>query len=135
MHKLNNLTKVAIFSNKHIYKVECKCLNLLTHPLVGSLLHYKWRKFGQYGYLLNLLTYCIFLTFLNIFALIIENPRSQTCKLHVVPKLMVLKFFVINDSSNLIIIMTIGLLLSTNVTENGIDCSKALILVSFFFTK
>ena len=105
------------------YKVECKRLNLLTHPLVGSLLHYKWRKFGQYGYLLNLLTYCIFLIFLNIFALTIENPRSQTCKFNSSNLIFIVYIIIIINT-----IMT-GLSLSTNVTDSEIDCSKALALV------
>ena len=62
-------------------QVESKSLKLLTHPLVGSLLHHKWQKFGQYGYFINLLSYCVFLIFLTTFALIIENPRSQSCKI------------------------------------------------------
>ena len=60
-------------------QVESNRLNLLTHPVVGSLLHYKWRNFGLYGYLFNLLTYCVFLIFLTTFALIVENPRGQAC--------------------------------------------------------
>ena len=63
-----------------IMKVESKRLNLLTHPLVGSLLHHKWKRFGQYGYFTNLLIYCLFLIFLTTFALIIENPMSTFCK-------------------------------------------------------
>ena len=63
----------------YIFQVESKRLNLLTHPLVGSLLHHKWKKFGLYGYYFNLLSYCVFLIFLTTFALIIENPRGPGC--------------------------------------------------------
>ena len=49
---------------------------------MGSLLHYKWRVFGLYGYLFNLLTYCVFLIFLTTFALIVENPRGQACTMN-----------------------------------------------------
>ena len=62
-------------------KVESKRLNLLTHPLVGSLLHHKWKKFGQYGYFINLLMYTVFVISLTTFAFIIQNPRSQVCEL------------------------------------------------------
>ena len=57
-------------------------LDLLMHPMVGSLLHRKWIKFGQPGYIVNLLTYILFLTFLTTFALIVKNPTSQSCELH-----------------------------------------------------
>ena len=63
-----------------ILQVESKRLNLLRHPVVGSLLHRKWLKFGQYGYFVNLLTYCLFLTSLTVFALIVENPMSPVCE-------------------------------------------------------
>ena len=62
-------------------KAESKRLNLLTHPLVGSLLHHKWKKFGQYGYFINLLMYTVFIISLTTFAFIIQNPRSQVCEL------------------------------------------------------
>ena len=39
--------------------------DLLAHPLVTSLLRYKWDSFGRYFYYTNLLLYCIFLTFLT----------------------------------------------------------------------
>ena len=76
------MTEIVIIAVLFPYKikVELKRLNLLTHPLFGSLLHHEWKKFGQYGYFLNLLTYCVFLIFLTTFALIINNPRTQACK-------------------------------------------------------
>ena len=39
--------------------------DLLAHPLVTSLLRYKWDSFGRYFYYTNLFLYCIFLTFLT----------------------------------------------------------------------
>ena len=54
--------------------------DLLLHPVVGSLLHYKWNKFGRHGYYLNLFTYILMLFFLNLYALLLENPLSETCK-------------------------------------------------------
>ncbi|XP_044178516.1 transient receptor potential cation channel subfamily A member 1 homolog [Acropora millepora] len=38
---------------------------LLSHPLVTSLLHYKWQKFGRYIYYFKLALFCIFLIFLT----------------------------------------------------------------------
>ena len=61
-------------------QVESEQLNLLKHPVVGSLLHYKWKKFGQYGYFSNLLTYIVFLTLLTAFALVVSHPLEQDCK-------------------------------------------------------
>ena len=81
---------------------------------MGSLLHRKWRKFGQSAYFLNLLTYSIFLIFLTTFALITENPRSQSCEL-------------VNqsDTEHPIDITFVGLSMSLNISGNGTDCSKA----------
>jgi len=58
--------------------VECGCLDLLKHPLIGSLLHYKWKIFGL-CYFLNLLWYISFLAFLTMFALLVPSPLEPTC--------------------------------------------------------
>ena len=55
--------------------------NLLSHPVVGSLLHYKWNTFGHYLYYINLLVFCLFVFLLNLYALLLENPISDKCKL------------------------------------------------------
>ncbi|XP_064387692.1 transient receptor potential cation channel subfamily A member 1 homolog [Halichondria panicea] len=59
--------------------VDRKELKLLKHPVVGSLLHYKWNKFGLIGYIVNLLTYAVFLSLLTAFALLVPNPQSPQC--------------------------------------------------------
>ncbi len=61
-------------------QVDRKELKLLKHPVVGSLLHYKWNKFGLIGYIVNLLTYAVFLSLLTAFALLVPNPQSPQCK-------------------------------------------------------
>ena len=108
-----------------LIKVKYNRLNLLTHPLVGSLLHYKWTGFGLYGYFLNLLAYCVFLIFLTAFALTVENPRSQSCKLD-------------NSNFNTVIQLNmkwIGSSVSSNLSDlsdNGTGCSKAVDFVVYF---
>ena len=61
-------------------QVNSDSLDLLEHPLVGSLLHYKWWKFGMWVYVLNLLLYLPFLVSLTIFALLVLTPESKACK-------------------------------------------------------
>ena len=46
-------------------QVENKREELLSHPLVTFLLHYKWQKFGRYIYYFKLALFCIFLFFLT----------------------------------------------------------------------
>ena len=107
------LWKFDYFLNE---KVESKSLNLLTHPLVGSLLHHKWKKFGQYGYFINLFTYCVFLTFLTVFALIIENPRSSPCKI-------ITMIFIWLRS---VYKKGLEVAMNANETESDIECGKTL---------
>ncbi|XP_064390866.1 transient receptor potential cation channel subfamily A member 1 homolog [Halichondria panicea] len=59
--------------------VDQKELDLLKHPVVGSLFHYKWKRFGIIGYVVNLLTYVVFLSLLTAFALLVPNPQSPQC--------------------------------------------------------
>ena len=55
-------------------------IDLLKHPLVTSLLDYKWRTYGRYFYFSNLFIYLVFLAFLTAFALVSPNPGSETCE-------------------------------------------------------
>ena len=55
-------------------------IDLLKHPLVTSLLDYKWRTYGRYVYFGNLFIYVVFLVFLTAFALTSPNPVSRTCE-------------------------------------------------------
>ena len=48
-----------------VLQVENKREQLLSHPLVTFLLHYKWQKFGRYIYYFKLALFCIFLFFLT----------------------------------------------------------------------
>ena len=52
---------------------------LLDHPLVSSLIAYKWSKAWRF-YLINILFYLVFLVFVTAFALELPNPQSELCK-------------------------------------------------------
>lgn len=52
---------------------------LQKHPLVTSLLKYKWNKFGRFIFFGNLFLYLIFLAFLTAFSLVILSPVERTC--------------------------------------------------------
>ncbi|XP_013406001.1 transient receptor potential cation channel subfamily A member 1 homolog isoform X2 [Lingula anatina] len=54
--------------------VSSKREDLLSHPLVSSLLKHKWHKFGAAFYYINLIFYCVFLTFLTGYMLVHEPP-------------------------------------------------------------
>ena len=47
--------------------------DLLTHPLVTSLLNHKWGSFGRFFYYGNLMFYMLFLTFLTGY-IVVTNP-------------------------------------------------------------
>ena len=53
---------------------------LLKHPLVTSLLNYKWTKFGQVVYFSNLAIYFVFLISLVVLALVLVPPSSDFCQ-------------------------------------------------------
>ncbi|XP_064407355.1 transient receptor potential cation channel subfamily A member 1 homolog isoform X2 [Halichondria panicea] len=52
-------------------------MNLLNHPVVGSLVHHKWKKYGFVLYITNLFVFVSFLVLLTTFALIVPNPKSE----------------------------------------------------------
>ncbi|KAI0226875.1 hypothetical protein LSAT2_022672 [Lamellibrachia satsuma] len=52
--------------------------DLLAHPLVTSLLRYKWDSFGRYFYYINLFLYCIFVTFLTGYVVNTKAPYMYT---------------------------------------------------------
>ena len=62
-------------------QIESNNLRLLTHPVVISLLHYKWKKFGLPLYLLNLFIFVLFLFFITGFSLSVPSPLYEDCKL------------------------------------------------------
>ena len=64
----------------YILQVEHQRLELLKHPVVKSLIKYKWNKYGQVIYFFNLAFYSLFLIFLTSFALVVLNPSHPTCK-------------------------------------------------------
>ncbi len=61
-------------------QVDSEQIGLLKHPLVTSLLDYKWTTYVQYVYFGNLFVYLLFLSFLTAFALVVLNPLSCTCE-------------------------------------------------------
>ena len=64
--------------------MENKRIDMLTHPLVTSLLNSKWKKYGCAVYFLNLTTFIFFLIFLTVFALISLNPHDNVCKFTII---------------------------------------------------
>ena len=59
----------------------------MKHPLVISLLDYKWKKFGRYIFFGNLFIYLIFLVFLTAFGLVVLSPVEKPCK-HIMYKIV-----------------------------------------------
>ena len=53
---------------------------LLLHPVVISLLRWKWTRYIAWFYFLNLGLYLTFVGFLTAFALTVPNPQLQACK-------------------------------------------------------
>lgn len=52
------------------------------HPLCGSLLEHKWRKFASYVYYFKLLLYTCFLMFLTGYIIVSAPlPRDSKCKI------------------------------------------------------
>ena len=63
-----------------LLQVEHRRVELLKHPVVKSLIKYKWKKYGQVIYFFNLAFYALFLIFLTSFAVVVLNPSHSTCK-------------------------------------------------------
>ena len=61
-------------------QVKYKRVEILQHPVVGSFLLQKWKKFGFYYYLFTMLTYGLFLFLLTAFSMIANNPLGDVCK-------------------------------------------------------
>eukprot|EP00117_Sycon_ciliatum_P028072 scpid18171/ scgid2366/ Transient receptor potential cation channel subfamily A member 1 homolog len=59
-----------------IVMVESNREALLAHPLVSTLLDYKWKKFIRYFYFIGLLLFSIYLAFITAFALTTEPART-----------------------------------------------------------
>ena len=68
------------FTFYSLLKSESDNADLLYHPLVRSLLKYKWESFGHKLFFANLLLYLLFLLCLTAFALMSLGPLEQTCK-------------------------------------------------------
>jgi transient receptor potential cation channel subfamily A protein 1 len=52
-------------------------VELLAHPLSQKYLQMKWNSYGKYFHLANLLFYCIFLSFVTIFAAQLMDDSSM----------------------------------------------------------
>ena len=70
---------IPFFLNSFWLQREHDHSNLFKHPLVISLLEYKWTTFGRYIFFGNLFIYLIFLTFLTAFGLVVLSPLEKTC--------------------------------------------------------
>lgn len=53
---------------------------LLTHPVVGSLLHYKWMTFGAPSFFVNLIFYVVFLAFFVSLVVFAPLPNGPICR-------------------------------------------------------
>ena len=62
-------------------QVDHRRLELLEHPVVSSLIHYKWFQFGLGSYIIKLLFYSLYLALLTVFAFFAPNPQSPECML------------------------------------------------------
>ena len=83
LHSLLTVSLSLIsFQKKHA------CSTLMKHPLVISLLDYKWKRFGRYIFFGNLFIYLIFLMFLTAFGLVVLSPVERPCK-HILYKIFV----------------------------------------------
>ena len=54
--------------------------DLLKHPVVSSLLAYKWGIYGRATFAINLVTYLIYLLFLTLYALLLPHPDHFFCE-------------------------------------------------------
>ncbi len=63
-------------------QVESKRTELLKHPVVTTLLDYKWRRYTQLTYFLNLSIYLLFVILLTAFALIVYSPEEEICEFY-----------------------------------------------------
>ena len=85
----HNLLSVHEFGQYHahwkcnymyVFQVQSEAAMLLKHPLVCSLLAYKWKSYGRFFYLTNLLLYLVFLSFLTAYALVLPSPLLTVCE-------------------------------------------------------
>ena len=60
-------------------QISHKRSEILTHPLVQGMIDASWNKYKWLFYLW-LLLHIIFVIFFTSMALIVNNPRSETCK-------------------------------------------------------
>jgi transient receptor potential cation channel subfamily A protein 1 len=66
--------KILQLNHPFTIMVEENSENLLDHPLVHSLLEYKWRLFASYFYYFNFLFYLLFVASLTIYVLLAFPP-------------------------------------------------------------
>ena len=73
-------TNSAVLKGNHplMIMVEHNQTALLAHPLVTSLLQFKWAKFGRHVYYTNLAIYCLYLTFLTVYIMYTSAPYMYT---------------------------------------------------------
>ena len=64
----------------HSLQAEGGSVNLLTHPVVITLLNMKWRTFGLYVFMINIVAYSSFLAALTSYALCLPKPTRNVCE-------------------------------------------------------
>lgn len=62
------------------FQFHRECHELLQHPVVRSFLFWEWTSFGFWIYLVTMSIYGLFLLFLTLFSVMVNNPLSEVCK-------------------------------------------------------
>jgi len=85
-HVLEKMVRLWMYSNFKIiyynydnYTTHFQDGDLLLHPVVGSLLRWKWLRYIALFYLINYGLYLIYIIFLTTFALNVPNPQLPAC--------------------------------------------------------
>ena len=76
------LISCACYINILLLQADYGRDNLLSHPVTRTLFAYKWNAFGL-AYYINIFTFGLFLIILTLYALLLESPISDTCKLRI----------------------------------------------------
>ena len=64
----------------YVKQTISKSRKLLKHPLVTSLVDYKWRNYAAWMNLIFFLIYVVFISFLTAFAITALPPGTSTCE-------------------------------------------------------
>ena len=73
--------KYFILGYCYFVQVKNELTFLLRHPVVSSYIYLKWKKVGAKFYAINLMAYVFFIFFLSLYAMTVNHPLSESCKL------------------------------------------------------